>query len=112
MVWLLCSRMVCFLPDPFSSSTFNPSTEIGHVGQRRCVIRGPGTQTDSVLVARHVPERISSQKVFFVIASLLQYLGADFGVSRLFTTFLLDLPNTRAQEKEGQNGPDYTYLPC
>ncbi|KAF4565630.1 hypothetical protein EYR40_002303 [Pleurotus pulmonarius] len=52
------------------------------------------------VVARHVPERISSQKVFFVIASLLQFLGADFGISRLFTTFLLDLPNTRAQEKE------------
>ncbi|KDQ22647.1 hypothetical protein PLEOSDRAFT_1012168, partial [Pleurotus ostreatus PC15] len=52
------------------------------------------------VVARHVPERISSQKVLFVIASLLQYVGVDFGISRLFTTFLLDLPNTRAQEKE------------
>ncbi|KAL0948029.1 hypothetical protein HGRIS_010654 [Hohenbuehelia grisea] len=53
------------------------------------------------VVARHVPERISSQKVLFVIASLLELLGLDiFGSSRLMTNFLLELPNSRTQEKE------------
>ncbi|KAJ8514345.1 hypothetical protein ONZ45_g8118 [Pleurotus djamor] len=71
----------------------------------------PITQDDSGLaavlsheighvVARHVPERVSSQKVLFVVASVLELLGLDFGISRLLTTFLLDLPNSRAQERE------------
>jgi len=52
------------------------------------------------VVARHQAERYSSMKVLLGIATLLQFLGLDFGISRLVTTILLELPNGRTQELE------------
>lgn len=40
-------------------------------------------------------------KVFLAFATLLEVLGLDYGIARLLTTFLLDLPNSRKQELEG-----------
>jgi len=51
-------------------------------------------------VARHQSERYSSAKIFIGVAWLLEIAGLDFGFSRLLTTLLLDLPNSRAQEYE------------
>ena len=55
----------------------------------------------SVIVLRHNSERASSVKVLLVVASIIELLGFDFGISRLATTFLLELPNSRTQELEG-----------
>jgi len=52
------------------------------------------------VVLRHASERASSVKILLVVASLLEILGLDFGISRLATTFLLELPNSRLQELE------------
>ncbi|KLO12114.1 hypothetical protein SCHPADRAFT_941515 [Schizopora paradoxa] len=52
------------------------------------------------VVLRHASERASSVKVLLIVASLLEILGLDFGISRLATTFLLELPNSRTQELE------------
>jgi len=52
------------------------------------------------VVARHNAERYSSMKVLLAFATLLEVLGLDVGIARLFTTFLLDLPNSRKQELE------------
>jgi len=59
-----------------------------------------GTEIAHV-VARHNAERYSSAKVLLAFATLLEALGLDYGISRLLTTFLLDLPNSRKQELEG-----------
>ena len=40
-------------------------------------------------------------KVLLAFATLLEVLGLDVGVARLLTSFLLDLPNSRKQEREG-----------
>lgn len=55
----------------------------------------------STIVARHNSERYSATKVFIAIAYLLEILGLDFGLARILTTLLLDLPNSRTQELEG-----------
>ncbi|KAK7696428.1 hypothetical protein QCA50_001085 [Cerrena zonata] len=52
------------------------------------------------VVARHNSERYSSAKIFLAFASLLAILGLDFGVARLASSLLLDLPNSRNQELE------------
>ena len=40
-------------------------------------------------------------KVLLGFSTLLEVLGLDYGIARLLTTFLLDLPNSRKQELEG-----------
>ncbi|EGO22941.1 hypothetical protein SERLADRAFT_471477 [Serpula lacrymans var. lacrymans S7.9] len=52
------------------------------------------------VVARHISERYSSTKVLLFIALLLQASGLDFGVGKLATHLLLELPNSRTQETE------------
>ena len=59
-----------------------------------------GTEIAHV-VARYNAERYSSMKVLLAVATLLEASGLDIGIARLFTTFLLDLPNSRKQELEG-----------
>ncbi len=54
-------------------------------------------------VARHNSERYSSAKVFIAVAYLLEVVGLDFGLARILTTLLLDLPNSRTQELEGSS---------
>lgn len=70
------------LPFPHVYSLPVAHAEIGHV------------------VARHNSERYSSMKVLLALSYLLDAAGLDFGVARLLTTFLLDLPNSRTQERE------------
>jgi metalloendopeptidase OMA1, mitochondrial len=53
------------------------------------------------VVARHNAERYSYLKVLFLTSILLEFLGLDFGLARLSTTLLLDLPNSRTHELEG-----------
>jgi len=83
MVLLLSSDTVCLLGSVQFGSMLTREAEIAHV------------------VARHVAERYSSMKVFLAFATLLEVLGLDYGIARLLTTFLLDLPNSRKQELEG-----------
>ena len=40
-------------------------------------------------------------KVLLAFATLLEVLGLHTEIARVFTTFLLDLPNSRKQELEG-----------
>ena len=40
-------------------------------------------------------------KVLLAFATILEVLGLDYGIARVLTTFLLDLPNSRKQELEG-----------
>ncbi|KAJ3502363.1 hypothetical protein NLJ89_g8922 [Agrocybe chaxingu] len=51
-------------------------------------------------VARHTAERISLQLIFLAFTSMLQVLGLDLGLSDLFSTYAIDLPNSRKQETE------------
>ena len=41
-------------------------------------------------------------KVLIFLAYLLEIIGLDFGVARIATTLLLDLPNSRTLEYEGK----------
>ena len=66
----------------------------------RCMLI-PGTSEIGHVVARHTAERISSQTIWFLLAFLLQTLGLDHIVSNALTTFVLELPNSRTQEREG-----------
>jgi len=75
--------MVCILRSGLLGPVLIRGTEIAHV------------------VARHNAERYSSMKVLLAFSTLLEVLGLDVGVARFFTTFLLDLPNSRKQELEG-----------
>ncbi|KAF9444437.1 hypothetical protein P691DRAFT_677598 [Macrolepiota fuliginosa MF-IS2] len=53
------------------------------------------------VVARHMTERISSQFLYLAFYAAIQLvLGIDWNISRLFKTYLLELPNTRTQEYE------------
>ncbi|RXW19816.1 hypothetical protein EST38_g6040 [Candolleomyces aberdarensis] len=52
------------------------------------------------VVARHTAERISSQTVWFGVAAILQLLSVDYVITQNVTTFLLELPNSRTQERE------------
>lgn len=47
-------------------------------------------------------ERVSYSKVLLVFATVLASLGVDFGLSNVISTLLLELPNTRKQEYEGE----------
>ncbi|EDR14669.1 uncharacterized protein LACBIDRAFT_305531 [Laccaria bicolor S238N-H82] len=52
------------------------------------------------VVARHTAERMSSQTVIWGLLFLLQITGLDYGLFSLFQTFLMELPNSRTQERE------------
>ncbi|KAJ4473138.1 peptidase M48 family protein [Lentinula aciculospora] len=52
------------------------------------------------VVARHVAERLSSQTIAIALGLFLSILGVDFGFSTLINKLLLELPNSRLQEKE------------
>jgi hypothetical protein len=54
------------------------------------------------VVARHSVERLSSGAFFMALAFALQTIGLDtFGLSPFINHFLLELPNSRTQEYEG-----------
>ncbi|TFK32035.1 peptidase M48 family protein [Crucibulum laeve] len=52
------------------------------------------------VVARHTAERLSSQTIFFGFIILMQTLGVDYGISNIAQKLLLELPNSRTQERE------------
>ncbi|KAJ4497381.1 peptidase family M48-domain-containing protein [Lentinula lateritia] len=52
------------------------------------------------VVARHAAERLSSQTIATALTLFLSALGLDFGISALLNKFLLELPNSRLQERE------------
>ncbi|KAJ3535466.1 hypothetical protein NMY22_g6483 [Coprinellus aureogranulatus] len=52
------------------------------------------------VVARHTAERISSQFIWIGLGLVLQILGLDAFLSHSLTTYALELPNSRTQEKE------------
>ncbi|KAK2465041.1 hypothetical protein APHAL10511_003117 [Amanita phalloides] len=52
------------------------------------------------IVARHSAERISSKTVTISILILLNLIGIDFGISKVMNDLMLELPNSRAQERE------------
>ncbi|KAJ2918909.1 hypothetical protein MD484_g1505, partial [Candolleomyces efflorescens] len=52
------------------------------------------------VVARHTAERLSSQIVWLGIATILDLLGVDFVLRGSLRTYLLELPNSRTQERE------------
>ncbi|KAF8639023.1 hypothetical protein AX17_001775 [Amanita inopinata Kibby_2008] len=52
------------------------------------------------IVARHTAEHLSSQTVAITILIVLDLLGVDFGLSRLMKKLMLELPNSRTQERE------------
>ena len=85
MALLLSLDTVRLLGSVRLGSTLSRGTEIAHV------------------VARHNAERYSSMKVLLGFATLLEVLGLDYGIARILTTFLLDLPNSRKQELEGSH---------
>ncbi|TCD71070.1 hypothetical protein EIP91_000162 [Steccherinum ochraceum] len=52
-------------------------------------------------VARHTSERYSSSKFLIIVVQALSALtGIDFGLTRMASTLLLELPNNRTQEYE------------
>ena len=53
-------------------------------------------------VARHSSERYSTIKVFWAAGIVLNTLGLDFNLARILTTYLMELPNSRMQELEGE----------
>lgn len=55
------------------------------------------------VVARHTAERISSQFIWIGMGLILQVLGLDAFLSHSLTTYALELPNSRTQEKEGEH---------
>ncbi|KAG7093373.1 hypothetical protein E1B28_007054 [Marasmius oreades] len=52
------------------------------------------------VVARHSAERLSSQAVAIAFMIVLAAFGLDLGISSLIHSLLLDLPNSRTQERE------------
>jgi len=52
------------------------------------------------VVARHASERYSMMKVLLFVATILEALDLGAGFSRIITTLLLELPNSRTQELE------------
>ncbi|KAE9404927.1 hypothetical protein BT96DRAFT_812719 [Gymnopus androsaceus JB14] len=52
------------------------------------------------VVARHTAERLSSQTVFMALGLFLALFGVDFGISAIINKMLLELPNSRLQERE------------
>ena len=53
-------------------------------------------------VARHTAERISSQTVSFGLLFILATLGLDMHMTSALQTYMMDLPNSRTQEREGE----------
>jgi hypothetical protein len=83
MVWLLYLDTVLIVSSRAHTVVADRFTEIAHV------------------VARHSAERHSYVKVMIAFVGLIELVGLDFGFSRLISTLLLDLPNSRVQELEG-----------
>lgn len=52
------------------------------------------------IVARHTAERISSQTVVISFLVLMSLIGIDFGLSGIIKDLMLELPNSRTQERE------------
>lgn len=52
------------------------------------------------VVARHIAERLSSQTISLGILFILSTLGIDMHLSSALQTYLLELPNSRTQERE------------
>ncbi|KAF5386543.1 hypothetical protein D9757_005885 [Collybiopsis confluens] len=52
------------------------------------------------VVARHTAERLSSQSVYIALGLFLAVLGIDFGLSAFINKMVLELPNSRLQERE------------
>ncbi|KAJ3755129.1 peptidase family M48-domain-containing protein [Lentinula raphanica] len=52
------------------------------------------------VVARHTAERLSSQSVAIALSLFLSILGLDLGLSTILNKLLLELPNSRLQERE------------
>ena len=44
---------------------------------------------------------MSSSTILLVVAAVLHLLGVDFGLSKLASQLVLELPNSRKQELEG-----------
>ncbi|KAK1229021.1 metalloendopeptidase [Marasmius sp. AFHP31] len=63
-------------------TSFRSFTEIAHV------------------VARHSAERLSSQAIAIAFMVVLAASGLDLGISSILHSLLLDLPNSRTQERE------------
>ena len=53
-------------------------------------------------VARHTAERLSSQTISFGLLFILTTLGFDMHLTSALQTYLMDLPNSRTQEREGE----------
>ena len=53
-------------------------------------------------VARHTAERLSSQTVSLGLLFILTTLGLDMNITSALQTYLMDLPNSRTQEREGE----------
>ena len=53
-------------------------------------------------VARHTAERLSSQTVSLGLIFILTTLGLDMNMTNVLQTYLMDLPNSRTQEREGE----------
>jgi hypothetical protein len=58
------------------------------------------------------PERYSYSKVFILLAFLLQSIGLDIGVTNLLSKLLLELPNSRTQELEGEDRIRCKVIEC
>ncbi|KAL0063488.1 metalloendopeptidase [Marasmius tenuissimus] len=52
------------------------------------------------VVARHSAERLSSQAIAIAFMVVLAASGLDLGISSILHSLLLDLPNSRTQERE------------
>jgi hypothetical protein len=53
-------------------------------------------------VARHTAERISSQTIRLIVFGLVSWvIGVDAGLTNIFHSLFLELPNSRTQEHEG-----------
>lgn len=59
------------------------------------------SEREDIIVARHTAERISSQAVALNLLILLRLAGIDTDISQVAGKLLLELPNSRAQEREG-----------
>lgn len=56
-------------------------------------------------VLRHMSERTSSVKIFLVLAGILSIIGLDFSLSKMLTSLVYELPNSRKHELEGASPP-------
>ena len=50
-------------------------------------------------------ERTSSVKIFLVLAGIFSIIGLDFSLSKMLTSLVYELPNSRKHELEGASPP-------